>query len=389
MARRGPEPGILMQDATEDIEGERSETSSRLRSVAFYLPQYHPIPENDRWWGAGFTDWDNVKKAVPLFRGHNQPDLPGDLGFYDLRDPDVQRAQAELALSHGVDAFCYYHYWFSGKRLLELPLDEVLRTALPDLPFCLCWANENWTRNWDGQSNSVLLAQDYSPEDDRVHGRWLAGVFADPRYLRIDGRPLLLVYRASSLPEPRRTAEIWREEAAAAGVGDPYLCKVERFAVEEGDPERIGFDAATEFAPGWDVSRPLALRAADRCRRLLGRPSPYVRYSYQHSVSQALERPVPGYLRFPCVFTDWDNSPRRPSGASVFVGSTPERYGAWVEASARRALALRRGDTILFVNAWNEWAEGAHLEPDRIHGHAYLDAHAEAMRRVLAAGAAR
>ncbi len=192
------------------------------RLLAFYLPQFHPIPENDEWWGRGFTEWTNVTRARPLFPGHYQPQLPADLGFYDLRLPESRLAQAELARAHGIGAFCYYHYWFNGRRILQRPFDEMLSSGQPDFPFCLCWANENWTRAWDGMEREVLLGQRYSAEDDLDHIRWLCNAFADPRYLRINGRPLFLVYRIEDLPDPAATAERWRAEARALGIGELY-----------------------------------------------------------------------------------------------------------------------------------------------------------------------
>ena len=221
-------------------------TKPRVRAIAFYLPQYHPTAENDQWWGTGFTDWTNVVRARPLFPGHYQPRLPADLGFYDLRLPEVREAQAELAREHGIYGFCYYHYWFHGKRLLERPFNKVLASGEPDFPFCLCWANENWTRIWDGLDEKVLIEQ-----DDRRHMRWLAQAFRDRRYIRIGDKPLFLVYRAARMPDPLQTATIWREEARKMGIGDIYLCRVESATGEHGDPQLIGFDAAVEFQPDW------------------------------------------------------------------------------------------------------------------------------------------
>src|SRR5438034_205774 len=194
-----------------------------VRPVAFYLPQFHPIPENDAWWGRGFTEWRNVVRARPLFRGHYQPHVPADLGFCDLRVPETREAQAALARDHGIYGFCYHHYWFNGRQLLSRPFQEVLESGRPDLPFCLCWANEPWTRAWDGNSGEVLVPQEYSDADDRNHIRWLLNAFADPRYIRVEGKPLFLVYQASRLPDLSRTTETWREEAIRAGVGDLYL----------------------------------------------------------------------------------------------------------------------------------------------------------------------
>src|SRR5262245_51865075 len=216
----------------------------RPRVIAFYLPQYHPFPENDAWWGKGFTEWRNVTRARPQFPGHYQPHLPADLGFYDLRLPEIRVAQAELARQYGIDGFCYYHYWFNGKRLMERPFDEVLDSGRPDFPFCLCWPNENWNRAWDGHSREVIMAQSYSTEDHVRHARWLATAFRDPRYIRVDGRPLFLVYRATLIPEPRTMTAIFREEASKAGVGEIFLARVESQPVERGDPADLGFDAA-------------------------------------------------------------------------------------------------------------------------------------------------
>ena len=201
---------------------------NKLRSIAFYLPQYHPIPENDEWWGKGFTEWTNVTKAKPIFRDHYQPHLPADLGYYDLRLPEVRQAQAELAKEYGIGGFCYYHYWFSGKRLLERPFNEVLASGKPDFPFCLCWANESWSRRWDGQETQVLTKQTYDGvSDTKNHIHWLIKAFKDPRYIRINDKPLFLIYRAKEIPELERMIVIWREEAEKAGLTGLYLCSVD------------------------------------------------------------------------------------------------------------------------------------------------------------------
>jgi lipopolysaccharide biosynthesis protein len=229
------------------------ETSAEMKhAIAVLLPQFHPIPENDDWWGRGFTEWRNVAKARPLFDGHEQPRLPADLGFYDLRLADSRAAQAELARAHGISGFCYYHYWFNGRRLLERPFDEVLLSGKPDFPFCLCWANENWTRVWNGGDRDVLMAQHYSEEDDEAHMRALVPALADRRYIRIDDKPLLIVYRVSHMTEPRRRFDCWRETALREGLGELILAQFESFGEGHADTLREqGLDLSIEFAPDW------------------------------------------------------------------------------------------------------------------------------------------
>jgi lipopolysaccharide biosynthesis protein len=360
--------------------------SKDVRLITFYLPQYHPIPENDEWWGKGFTDWNNVVKARPQFHGHYQPHLPADLGFYDLRLPEARQAQADLAKEYGIYGFCYYHYWFQGRRLLERPFDEVLASGAPDLPFCLCWANEEWNRAWDGWSGQKLIVQHYSEEDDRQHIRWLAQAFRDPRYIRIDGKPLFAVYRAYRLPDPGRTTAIWRQEANKIGIGELYLCRVESFPTEHTDPAALGFDAAIEFQPDWlNLSADLLLRR-EKPRRLLWKlglsRSAYQRhsiYSYPTMVERMLQKDRTPYTRFPCVTPAWDNSARRQNGAGIFIDSTPEAYERWLRTTIERFVAPSPEENLVFINAWNEWAEGSHLEPCQRWGRAYL----EATRRAL------
>src|SRR5262249_26983694 len=206
--------------APNDRRGGRG---ANVRAIAFHLPQFHPIPENDKWWGKGFTEWTNVVKAKPLFPGHYQPHLPADLGFYDLRLPEARAAQAELAADYGIYGFCYFHYWFHGRQLLERPVNEILRTGEPDFPFCLCWANESWSRPWDGGEKEILIEQCYSEADDLAHIRALLPFFLDERYIRVMGCPFFGVYRASKLPDPQRTTDLWRREAVRAGLKGLFL----------------------------------------------------------------------------------------------------------------------------------------------------------------------
>lgn len=364
-----------------------------IRAIAFYLPQFHPVPENDEWWGKGFTEWRNTARARPLFHGHYQPHLPADLGYYDLRLPETREAQAQLAREHGIHGFCYYHYWFNGRRILERPLNEVLASGTPDLPFCVCWANENWTRVWDGGEKNVLLGQHYSHADDLAHIESLIPMFRDPRYIRVDGRPLFLVYRTELLPDPKKTADIWREAARKAGLGDLYLARVEHF-VSDVDPASIGFDAAVEFAPdGVNTGRLLHQHGLAALLARMGlMPSTFLdnRIMEYKAVAEGMSnRPKPPFKRFHCVTPMWDNAARRKTGARILVNSTPERYQAWLRKMVERTRKELNGEEqIVFINAWNEWAEGCHLEPDLKWGRRYLEATRAALEAPPAPAAA-
>lgn len=358
----------------------------KVKALAFYLPQFHPIPENDEWWGKGFTEWRNVVQARPLFRGHYQPHIPADLGFYDLRLEEARIAQAELAREYGIYGFCYYHYWFNGRRVLERPFNEVLASGKPDFPFCLCWANEDWTRAWDGRSGEKLLEQHYTIEDDRKHMAWLATAFTDPRYIRVNGRPLFLVYRAGNIPDPNKTMAVWREEADRLGVGEIFLCRVESFANDRNiNPQSQGFDAAVDFQPDWSsLGGPLQRSSWwDKARQLRLGELAYAEhkiFDYGTVTKNMMNRPAPPYLRFPCVTPRWDNSPRRKTDAVILNNSSPEIYKAWLINAVNEAGKLKE-DNLVFINAWNEWAEGNHLEPDLKFGRTYLEATREALRR--------
>ena len=338
---------------------------SQPRLISFFLPQYHPIPENDAWWGKGFTEWTNVGRAKPLFPGHNQPRVPADLGYYDLRLPETRAAQAALAREHGIHGFCYYHYWFNGRRLLERPFNEVLNSGSPDFPFCLCWANENWTRAWDGLEREVLIQQHYNSDDDLAHIRWLANAFRDPRYIRVYGKPLFLVYRVASLPDPMQTVSIWREEARRLGIGELFLCAVESRVggSQSVNPSRIGFDAAVEFQPD-GLFFPKPVKTLNDYGGI---------FDYRAVVSHMLQKPEADYLRFPCLAPGWDNSARRKENPTIITGSTPELYGQWLDGILRRRSQAQPEENIVFINAWNEWGEGAYLEPDLLSGRAYLE----------------
>jgi hypothetical protein len=340
--------------------------------VAFYLPQYHPIPENDEWWGEGFTDWVKVQAASRLFEGHPVPFVPSELGAYDLRDRHVRERQAELARSHGIYGFCYYWYWFGGRRLLEQPLESMLSDGAPDLPFCLCWANEPWSRRWDGRERDVLMPQHHDRVRDLAVLGDLLPYLEDERYIRIDGRPLLLIYRQGLLDDaPRFTSDL-REEAIRRGLPGLYLCNV----MSVGDAERAasGFDAAVEFPPNGILVTEIDPRTVSADPAFRGRI-----YDYPTVVTSAIVRPIPSFPYFPGVMPRWDNSARRGLAAEIFHGSTPQLFQRWLRHAASVSGRKNPGASLVFVNSWNEWAEGAHLEPDERTGRRYL----EAVRRVV------
>ncbi len=359
----------------------KTDITDKVKLIAFYLPQYHPIPENDEWWGKGFTEWNNVKTAVPRFHGHYQPHTPGQLGYYDLRDERARAAQVELAREHGIQGFCYYHYWFNGKRLLDLPFNEVLKTGEPDFPFCICWANENWTRRWDGTDQEILMEQRYSDEDSLNFINDLIPAFRDKRYIRVNGRPLLLVYRTGLLPDPRRTSEIWQEAAHKAGVDNLYLARVENFMHgEESNPEDLGFDAAVEFAPYWkSIGGRVNPQDTSKIEVVRSDKGLHV-YDYEYCMADMLQRELPAYKFFRCIFPMWDNSPRRKIDPTVFINSSPGKYQRWLSRIIRQTADRYAADErIVFINAWNEWGEGCHLEPDIMYGMKYLEATRDAL----------
>ncbi|WP_181902707.1 glycoside hydrolase family 99-like domain-containing protein [Lysobacter soli] len=344
-----------------------------VKAIAFYLPQYHPIPENDQWWGPGFTEWRNVTRARPLFRNHYQPRVPSDLGYYDLRLPQVQEAQARLAREHGIHGFCYYYYWFNGRKLLNSPIEQMLINGRPDLPFCVCWANENWTRNWDGQNRHVLLEQDYSLESNRAFIREMIPMMKDPRYIRHHGKPVLLVYRIRVIPNWRETAEMWREECRRAGIGEIHLCAV-RFGLEplEGPPREFGVDSYVLFPPHEAAREDVRAAQIDLNGSFNGEL-----FSYDAVVEADLARFANGYS-WPVhrgAMMGWDNTARRLTDSRIFAGATPGRFRHWLKNIVHQESQFNPDDeSLLFINAWNEWAEGTYLEPDERFGDGYLKA---------------
>jgi SAM-dependent methyltransferase len=348
--------------------------NSQVRLIAFFLPQFHPIPENDEWWGKGFTEWTNVTKATPRFPGHMQPVLPADLGFYDLRLRQSRRDQIDLAKAYGIDGFCYHYYWFSGHRLLNAPLDDMLADPESDMPFCLCWANENWTRRWDAAEHEILIAQHYRPEDDLDFIKSVEPFLRDKRYIHVDGAPMLIVYRPQHLPDAKRTAAIWRDYCASVGIAKIHIACA--FTHGNWDYRQFGFDSGVEFPPHnmtmpnlapeinfYDPHSGNIFDCADVAERYLS-----MRYS-------------PDFNGFRCVFPAWDNTARTGERATIGLNGTPRNYEFWLsQAVAKTCEDFPGQDRLVFINAWNEWAEGCRLEPCRQYGRQYLEATARAKR---------
>jgi lipopolysaccharide biosynthesis protein len=353
-----------------------------VKLIAFYLPQFHPIPENDAFWGKGFTEWVNVAGAVPQFEGHYQPRLPGELGFYDLRVPEIQEAQIEMAKDYGLHAFCFHFYWFGGKRLLEMPLQRFAANRKHEFHFCLNWANENWTRRWDGRDNEILIAQQHSGNDDLALIEHWSQYARDHRYLRVQDRPLFVVYRPELLPSPRATADRWREWCRKNGLGEIFLACTQSFKVQ--DPADFNFDAAIEFPPNLGHFR-FEGSVGPLHPSFRGRLCDWTRH-----VELSRHYAATPQMLFRCVCPSWDNTARRGCDATILLNSSPALYEEWLlnAASDTRKRFPDRDRRLVFINAWNEWAEGAYLEPDARYGYAYLEATANALR-LLASGPTR
>lgn len=366
------EPGPHFEDAEAALSN--NEATALARVIAFYLPQFHRFPENDQWWGAGFTEWRNVVRGAPRFAGHYQPRIPRDLGFYDLTDDHTLEAQAQLAKANGVDAFCFYYYWFDGKRLLERPLDRFLESDI-DHSFCIMWANENWTRTWDGKANDVLISQSYRTEQTIDFIRDTARYMKDPRYVRVQGRPLFILYRPALLPDARATLERWRilwnEEL---GV-EPWILMVQCFGEE--DPRQFGLDGAVEFPPHKVTAN---VPDIDKSLTVFDPEFKGLVMDYETVVKHSLSIPAPAFPLIKTASPTWDSDARRPGRGTTLHGSTPRLFETWMQGIIEFAQEHPFADEpMVFINAWNEWAEGAYLEPDVHNGHAYLNS----MRRAV------
>ncbi|MBB1284665.1 glycoside hydrolase family 99-like domain-containing protein [Flavisolibacter sp. BT320] len=349
---------------------------SKIRPIAIYLPQFHPIPENDEWWGKGFTEWKNVVNAKPLFKGHNQPHLPSDLGFYDLRLIETMQAQAEIAKEYGLTGFCYYHYWFNGKRLLNTPLDNMLQHNKPDFPYMLCWANENWTRRWDGRENEVLIKQEYSNEDHYKHATFLCqSFFKDERYIKVGNKPVFVIYKASLIPDLRNALEIWNKTVSSFGFNGLYLLCMDNFI---GNPaEDYGFEGAIHFHPDFRYFNRVKPSFAARFLKKTGlKESVLFRHHVEDykSYYKAIEnqRKLISKKVFPGITPMWDNTARVQRNGIIFKNSSPLLYFEAITKALNKFEPFSSDENFFFINAWNEWAEGNHLEPCQKYGHDYL-----------------
>jgi glycosyltransferase involved in cell wall biosynthesis len=342
----------------------------QFKLLAYYLPQFHAIPENDAWWGKGFTEWTNIPRGVPRFKGHYQPRIPRDLGFYSLDSVEPMRQQAAMARAAGVHGFIFYYYWFNGQRLLERPLQRFLDDRSIDMPFALMWANENWTRRWDGAESEVLISQDYRPDDDETMAAEYARHFQDSRYIRVQGRPLLMIYRPGLIPDAARTVSRWRETFRAQYNENPILLMAQSFG--DNDPGLYGMDGAIEFPPHklTQEMKPVHLDIEFFDTEFSGRI-----YNYDEIVKTSLTEPRPIYPLIKTAVPSWDNDARRQGTGHTITGSTPAKYEDWLVRLGEFARENPFfGEAFVCVNAWNEWCEGAYLEPDLHFGSAYLNA---------------
>ena len=342
--------------------------------VAFYLPQFHPVPLNDEWWGPGFSEWTNTAAARPLFRGHAQPNLPGELGFYDLRCDETRSDQAELATSHGISAFAYWHYWFDGRLLLEQPLERVLKEKRPSLPFCIAWANHSWsTGTWNataGSDSTAVLHQTYPGVDDHVrHFEYLLPFFRDERYYRIDGRCVVYIREPSLIPDLQQLAALWRRMASNANLGGLHFVG----EVWEDLPRPQHVDSVARFHR--PTTMPARQNVVSRAgRRLLGRPI-LRRWEDLRRVALRIAN-----NEWPVIMPNWDTTPRRGRSGTVLQGTSPAAFEDLLDAAITRAASLP-DPQVIFIKSWNEWAEGNYLEPDRTWGRGWLEAVRNARRR--------
>ena len=354
----------------EEFKSLPPSAAPQAKLLAYYLPQFHALPENDGWWGKGFTEWTNVVRGLPRFRGHYQPRVPRDLGFYSLDTIDALGRQVAYAKGAGIFGFVFYYYWFNGKRLLEKPVEQFLADKTLDMPFALMWTNENWTRRWDGMDREILISQDYQAQDEERLIEDFSRHFHDPRYIRIQGRPLLMIYRPGLIPRAVETVARWREQFRTRFGQNPIITMAQGFG--DTDPIVYGLDGAIEFPPHKltadmePINEKLELLDSEFTGQVL---------DYDRVVDASLSEPMPSFPLIKTAFPSWDNDARRQGAGNVIHGSTPRKYEAWLSRLVRNAVNHPFfSEPIVCINAWNEWAEGAYLEPDLHHGAAYLNA---------------
>lgn len=343
--------------------------NTKLKTIAFYLPQFHPFPENDAWWGKGFTEWTNVTKAKPNYIGHYQPHLPIHNGFYDLRVPEVMIEQAKLAKNYGIHGFNFYYYWFDGKILMHKPFEILLKNKEIDINFCITWANENWSRRWDGAEHDVLIAQNHCDEDSIKFIEHLYQYFEDERYIRIDNKPVLIIYRVDIIPNMKETVELWRRKVKEAGFDGIYLICSQTFGIKS--PKPYGFDAAMEFPPHTVQSQTITNQIDFINPKFEG-----IVYDYNQVVQNALKVEDPEYKLYRTAMLSWDNTARKQNASHIFENFSLLKYKQWINHLAVNVYnnsKYQDSEKFVFINAWNEWAEGTHLEPDRKYGYGYLE----------------
>ncbi|SCP96255.1 glycosyltransferase WbsX family protein [Anaerobium acetethylicum] len=364
-----------------------------MKIIAFYLPQFHEIPENNLWWGKGFTEWTNVKKAEPLTAGHNQPRRPLDGNYYDLTDPDALRWQSALAKKYGIYGFCYYHYWFDGKLLLQKPAEIMLQDRTIDLPFCFCWANETWTNSWVDRSDKVLIEQTYGGRDMwKAHFDYLLPFFRDDRYIKIEGKPLVILYRPQLVNDWAEMAAYWKELAAEQGIPGLVLAYQQYGYDHKRDPGGEAFDFGIEYQPSYAIheltdSTSLHQDIVTRAERRINRAVPALFknsgltiYDYDELWKRILDRTPANKEMVPGAFADWDNTARRKDRGSFCRGVTPEKFEQYLTLQLKRAKDVYEKD-MLFLFAWNEWGECGYLEPDTHNNYRMLEAVRNALRQ--------
>lgn len=366
---------------------------SKPKVIALYLPQYHPTPDNNKWWGKGFTEWTNVGKAKPLFRGHYQPKVPADLGYYDLRVPEVREAQAQLAKEAGIDGFCYYHYWFgNGRQELELPFNEVLKSGKPDFPFMLCWANESWHKKfWNkdgkGTSKEVLIEQTYPDGDIITHFKHLLPAFKDQRYIHIDGKPAFMIYKPLYIPDCHLLISEWNRMAQDNGLKGIFFIAHMQSELEQKMTERqaleyynnIGFNAVNIVR----LTRPLELRSkTEVIYSKIKRAISHLPLTFPYKAAyQSFTRPIDREAGiFPTIIPNWDHTPRSGLNGLVYTGSTPELFAHHVD-QVMKMVNDKHDPNIVFIKSWNEWGEGNYIEPDLKFGKKYLSVLKEILDR--------